>query len=227
MDCLIDDVLPKNRVHLLGGVSDAGKTRWVIPALLQWEQGLPVLGRNSHPVPWVYVAGDRDVIEVHDSLYTMGLPPTCIRIFPAFGAHRKHWKDIIEALSKWEPRPELIVWEGFSDLPDGDQRREVREFLSSITPYCHVTQQFPNGLTILGVVESPKQKPYEKYPNPRHRVSGASAWSYHTSTVMLVEAAKGDEALETINRTFWVCTKNCGRRSLPAYFDAQGRLIVL
>jgi hypothetical protein len=226
MDCLIDDVLPKHRIHLLGGLSDIGKTRWIIPAMLQWEQGLPVLGRNSHPAPWVYISGDRDLVEAHDSINGMGFSPTAIRILPATGRHRKPWRDIILALSKWEPRPELLVWEGFHDLPDGERRSEISDFFSNISAYCHPSQEFPKGFTILGIVEAPKQKPYEKYPNPRQRISGASAWGYHASTVMLIEAVEHDDELKTDLRSFVICCKNAKRRYLNACFDAQGRLIV-
>jgi len=223
---LIDDTLLAQRIHLLGGVSDAGKTRWGIPAFLDWEQGLPVLGRNSHPVPWAYVAGDRDEIELYDSLNTMGLPKNCLRVIPAFGRQRKGYLQVLEAAASMRPIPEFLFWEGFSDLPDGERKVHIAEFLGIMSSYCPPSKQFPNGLAYLGVVESPKQKPYERYPNPRQRISGCSAWAYHSSTVILIEGTAKDLALETDQRDFWVCAKNAKRRRLNACFDARGRLIV-
>lgn len=222
---LIDEVLPINRINLLGGVSDAGKTSWLLPALLDWEQGLPVLGRPSNPVPWAYVSGDRLMLDVQDKLAQLNIPQGAIRIIPASGKDHKGWQRIMLAASALVPKPEFLVMEGFSEMC-GDRKLEVVEFFESVGAICQGCPEFPNGLTILGVVESPKQKPYERYPNPRQRISGSSVWGYKASTVMLIESVKGDEELLTDKRTFYVCSKNGKRRKLDAQFDAQGRLIV-
>jgi hypothetical protein len=222
---LIDGILPKNRVHLLAGVSDAGKTRWVLPAMIEWQQGNPVFDCASNPVPWAYVVGDRLQQEAVDTLASMGYSPNIIRMIPAFGKHNKGWLQILMAAAALDPIPEFLVVEGFGDLC-GEKRPEVREFLGTVGAFCEGVREFPNGLTLLGVVESPKQKPYEKYPNPRQRVSGTSAWGYHTSTILLLEGTKGDDELLRPDRTLWVCLKNGKRRKLLASFDAVGRLIV-
>ena len=226
MPDLIEEVIPPNRVHLLAGLSDAGKTRWVIPAMLQWEAGLNVLGRASHPCPWAYVAGDRTIEEARETIRDMSLDPDAIRIIPAFGKHNKNWVNILLAASALRPQPRLLVVEGFGDLCEGERKFEVREFLSRVIAICQGGTDFPDGLTILGVMESPKLKPAERYSNPRQRVSGVSAWGYHTSTVLLVEAVPGDDAMETSDRTFWVCTKRGKRRKLEAHFDDRGILTV-
>lgn len=225
MSDLIDGVLPSHRVHLLGGISDAGKTRWVLPAMIDWAQGLPIFGNTSHPAPWAYVAADRTVQEANETIANLGLNPPDIRIIPAFGLHNKSALEILRAALKLEPIPELLVWESFQDMC-GEQKSDIKEFLGSMCAYCEANQEFPNGLTILGVVESPKQKPYERYANPRQRISGRSAWSYHTSTNILIEATTGDEEMLTPTRTVWVCAKGKQRRKLAANFDPQGRLLV-
>ena len=221
--CLADDIFPVRRVHLLGGVSDAGKTRFILPLLMQWQAGLPILGRASHPVPWVYVVGDRLVEEAHDTLSDMHIPPASVRIIPAFGQHNKSYTQILLAASVLQPQPQFLVIEGFGDLC-GESRSEVREFLGSIGSYCQGCTEFPAGLTILGIVESPKQKPYERYANPRQRISGSSAWGYHSSTVILVESE--DQECNGPDRTVWLCMKNSQRRKLKASFDSLNRLVV-
>lgn len=223
---LLDEVFPSNRVHLLAGVSDAGKTRLILPAMLQWAQGGLLWGRQCHPVPWAYVIGDRLEQEAHDSMNSMNINPSSVRCIPAFGRHSKSYLQILEAAAALRPLPEFLVWEGFSDMC-GERKFEVKDFLGNIGAYCQGTKEFPTGLTILGIAESPKQKPYEKYPNPRQRVSGSSAWSYHTSTILLLEGIKGDEELLTGKRVLYVCSKNGKRRMLGADFDAQGRLVVI
>lgn len=221
---LVDDVLPARRVHLLGGVSDAGKTRFILPALLDWEQSKPFLGRASHPVPWAYVVGDRPLVEAQDTISSMGHNPASIRMIPAYGLHNKNWYEIVRAARALVPIPQLLVIEGFGDLPNGEHKKEIRGFLSDVSAYCESTADFPSGLTILGIMESPKLKPNEKYRNPRQRVSGVSSWGFHTSTVIIIES--DDEECTGPDRTFWVCMKGAQRRKLRGSFDTQGRLIV-
>lgn len=225
MSNLVDVILPARRVHLLAGVSDAGKTRFIIPAMLDFQQGKPFLGYPSHPAPWAYVAGDRTLEEAHDTIESMGIDPADIPIIPAFGKDDKALTNIMVAASKLDPIPQLLVIEGFSDLVGGnDTRRDVRAFLSRVASYCVDSASFPAGLTVIGIVESPKMKPDERYRNPRHRVSGVSSWGFHTSTVMLIEEIKTDPSLESEDRTIWACMKNSKRRQIPARFDGRGQL---
>src|SRR5258707_15300982 len=110
--CLIDDILPTHRVHLLAGVSDAGKTRWVIPPMLDWAAGRPVLERTSRPKPWAYVIGDRTQREAADTMADMGIDIDTIPCIPAFGPHRSA-NEILLAAQRMNPQPQLLVWEGF------------------------------------------------------------------------------------------------------------------
>jgi hypothetical protein len=213
----LQDVLTPRRVHLLGGVSDAGKTRFILPALLAWATA----------PPWVYVVGDRTLEDAQDSMRDMGIAPANVPTIPAFGEHnRATWLEVKLAVDKWAPQAELIVVEGFQDLCPGQGRKnEVREFLSGVSSYLNPSLQHPNGITILGVVESPKLKPHEVYPNPRQRVSGVSAWGYHASTIMLVESAAKDESFAQPQRILWICHKAQARRKVDGCFDSNNRLI--
>jgi hypothetical protein len=157
---------------------------------------------------------------------TMGIDPFRIRCIPAFGRENKTVNEILIAASRMDPVPELLVWEGFQDAPEGERKKDVRSFLCNMAAYCEGDRGFPRGLTILGIVESPKLKPAERYPNPRQRVSGVSAWGYHTSTILLLESVEGDPSFLQPDRVLWVCIKNGKRRQLAASFDAKGRLVV-
>ena len=72
----LQDALTPRRVHLLGGLSDAGKTRFILPAMLNWI-GAP---------PWCYVVGDRTLDDAQDSMRDMGINPADVPTVPAFGA---------------------------------------------------------------------------------------------------------------------------------------------
>lgn len=223
---LVDKILPAGRVHLLGGVSDAGKTRFIIPAMVSFARGLPFLGHASHPVPWAYVSGDRVLEEAHDTISSMGIDPVTIPIIPAFGKDNKSTPSaVMAAAADLTPPPQLLVIEGFHDLvPGKDTRHDVRTFLSNMAAYCLDSHAFPAGLTILGIVESPKLKPNERYRNPRQRISGVSSWGFHSSTVILIEEAAEDYSFETPGRTIWVCMKNAKRLKLAAEFNEKGQL---
>ena len=223
--CLIDDVLPTHRVHLLAGVSDAGKTRFVIPAMLDWALGKPVLERPSHPKPWAYVIGDRTQREAADTMNDMGIDIDAIPCIPAFGQDRKTANEILLAAQKMTPQPQLLVWEGFHDAPDGERKKDVQSFLSRMAMNCEDERSFPKGLTILGICESPKLKPAERYPNPRQRVSGVSAWGFHSSTILLIENIENDPSYLQPQRIIWICSKIAIRRQVLATFNEKGRLV--
>lgn len=226
MAYLIDQILPVRRVNLLGGPSNAGKTRWVIPALKEWEQGNPVLGRASHPAPWAYVVGDRLLEEAEDTIRDMGYNPNTITIVPAFGRDNKGFLQIMMAVGALKPVPELLVIEGFGDLaPDPQRKRQVRDFMSEAGAYCQCAPGFPNGLCILGIMESPKMKPQERYADARQRISGVAGWGYHASTVLMLEPDDLDD--DNSPRTLSASVKYGLNFKLEALgqFDGQNRLI--
>jgi len=223
---LIDLILPAFEVHLLAGTSDAGKTRWLFHMLLEWEQGheiFPGQGLQSNPVPWVYVAGDRTERAAIRTLADMGLNPSQIPLIPAFGSSHKSIPQIIEcAKSKGA---HLIVIEGFQKFIEGPgQSRDVQEFLENMSGYTDPTQK--GGCTILGVVESPKLKPHERYEDARQRVSGVSAWGYYSNTIFLIERNKADlkAGIDSPSRTMFVCPKQGKRLTLAGGFDSAGHL---
>ena len=193
--------------------------------LLDWEQGLPIMGNASHPVPWAYVVGDRLLEEAHDTMRGMGIPIAAVRMIPAFGKDNKDLNRIIFAAQELDPLPELLVIEGFGDLVDmPGHRRQVRDFVSEVSSWCQSPRDFPNGLTILGVMESPKTKPNERYKDPRQRISGCAAWGYHSSTVFIIESEKPD-ALGHSQRVISVSMKNSLSFARQGDFDSNGRLV--
>lgn len=224
---LIDLILPAWEVHLLAGTSDAGKTRWLFHTLLEWEQGndvFPGHGLASHPVPWVYVAGDRTERAAIRTLQDMGMNPNSIPLIPAFGSSFKPMYKIIEEAHKRGAH--LIVVEGFQKFIEGPgQARDVQQFLENMSGYTDPIQS-SGGCTILGVVESPKLKPHERYEDARQRVSGVSAWGYYSNTIFLIERNRADlkAGLDSPARTMFVCPKQGKRLTLAGGFDSGGHL---
>jgi hypothetical protein len=220
---LIQRILPTPRIHLLGGNSNAGKTRFILPLMKKWEVGEAILGFPSRPVPWAYVIGDRLAVEAHSTMKDMGIDPATVPQIPAFGPDNKNWQQVMREAARL--RLGLIVWEGFSDFnPGRDHRKDVREYLSNLSALCYANEFHEGALSIVGVMESPKLKPAERYSDPRQRISGVASWGYHSSTVMLIEAADAKD-LSNTERKLYVSVKNGVSFETDGRFDlASGRL---
>jgi len=204
-DYLIDGILPKQEVHLLAGVTGAGKTTWLFHTLLEWEKGLPVLGLTSHPVPWAYVAADRSIASAYRTMNAMGLPLNSVNIIPAHGADRKNWQGVVNALA--DKGAEFAVVEGFGGFVGGTgTHHDVAQFMHDVCASTAPSKMFPNGLTIMGVMESPKMKPAEKYALPRQRISGVATWGHMADCIFLIEHANPKQQ-GCADRVLYVCPR--------------------
>jgi hypothetical protein len=213
---LIETILPKREVHLLGGPSGAGKTRWLLTTLLMhWRHGLPVLGYKSYPVPWVYIAADRTLDSVGRTMAGMGLSLSGIPIVPAWD-DKLGLNGIFDGIDK--AGASLAIIESFGSFVEPPYNsNNVKSLLQLCSRACQ-----KGNLTIIGVVESPKMKPYERYENPRQRISGAAAWGHFSETIFLVEPDPKDP--ESLNRTLWVCPRNAPMIKKTGSFSTAGTI---
>jgi len=214
---IIDRLLPINRVHLLAGISSAGKSRFALPALVMWHACLPVMGLRSWPVPWCVVCGDRPIADAHDTLNSMGIPLSEVPIIPAFGKNNKPFFRIMEEIK--DGGYEFVFWEGFDMLvKNPNNPNEVKELLSDVTAYCE------EGLTVLGTVGVAKLKPHEIYQNPRQLVAGSSIWERATSSNLIIVPTNaldiGDKG-----RLLYCSLKNSPSFSVTGSFDDKGILV--
>jgi hypothetical protein len=145
----------------------------------------------THPVPWLYVSEDRQESEAWDTIDALGISRSNIAMVPAFAPLRGvgYVLDAADSLKK-----DLIVWEGFgSYVGERAAGPAVKAWLSTMTQALRINpangRPRPNPLTIIGIMEQPKMKPKDQYPNPRQRVSGPAVWGHSTSTIVLVEFA--------------------------------------
>lgn len=219
---LVDNILSHRRIHLLGGISSAGKTRFILPAMVKWAKGENFLGFPSHPVPWAYVSGDRKLDEALETIDDLKMNPNDVPIIPAFGADDKNVEGILNEASK--KGYQLLVWEGFGDFcPPPSHKHQVRSFLSSLSSTC---DRFTNGLTILGIMESPKLKPHEMYKSPRQLISGVSSWGYHTSTVMMILHEDPDDETNS-RRVLRADIKGYPRFKCEGDYDYNGHVVFM
>jgi hypothetical protein len=201
---------------LLAGISSAGKSRFAIPALIMHKAGLPVLGLASHPEPWCLVSRDRTLLEVQESIVSLGFNPEDVPIVPAFGAHSKSFNLIMQDIEKLGVK--LVFWEGIDMMVRNPNNPfEVGEFLSSLTAYCE------KGLTVLGSTGVAKLKPNETYQNPRQLVSGSTIWERCTGTnFVIVPIAPKD--IEDGRRLLYASVKNESSFAVVGEFGERGVL---
>jgi hypothetical protein len=213
---IIDKILPRYEISLLGGPSGAGKTRWLMRLLTSWNAGTDVFGHLCYPIPWVYVAADRGKQSVVDTFDTMDID---ILKFPVLWAWDEGWKwcEILEQLKKrTEP---LVIVESFGSFADPPANgRQVKDFLNT------TSRNIRDKQTILGIMESPKMKPYERYENPRQRISGAAAWSHFTETIIVVEQLPKEP--DSSSRNLYICPRNAPTEHHSMIFDPGGDLVV-
>ncbi len=214
---LVESILPCEEVHLLGGPSGAGKTRWLLQTLLEWEKGFDFLGRKSYPVPWVYVSSDRSQVSVERTLGGMGINTEDIAIIPAWDKSM-NWYAILDAIEATGAK--LAVIESFGSFVDPPcNSHQVKKFINSCAAFCRKFH-----CTFMGVVESPKMKPYERYELPRQRISGAAAWAHFSETIFLVEPTDTKTA-DSPFRTLHVCPRNAAPLELKLTFNEKGQLL--
>ena len=203
-------------VHLLGGPSGGGKTRWLIPMLHnQWSKGQKVMGHKVYPCEWAYVPLDRMMASVEQSFETMGIKPYQVNIIPALDAGMTRIGQILDAAEYYQAK--LIVIEMFSYLLEGPHTPEaIRDWMGAVGRMLHGT-----GMTIIGTMEAPKMKPKDFYKNPRQRISGHARWGHMAETVMLAEPNFKDES----KRIIGIYTRNDIAEEFDAKFDG-GRLVI-
>jgi AAA domain len=193
---IVDSVFPEQAIHLVAGSTGAGKSRWLLEWLSDWQQGNPVLdGRKSNPVPWMYVSGDRSEKEATATILDLGINPATIPLLPAFGIMPP--MGVLGILETAEKKGVgLLVWEGFGQYVESNAgSSRVKAWLNMIVwRLSHTQDGRPRKLplTIIGVMEQPKMKPRDKYNNARQRISGPAAWGHTASTIVLVEHARTD-----------------------------------
>jgi hypothetical protein len=148
----------------------------------------------------------------------MGISRAAFEIVPAWDEHLT-FNQIIDFVES--SNANLAVLEGFGQYVDPPgHTHQVRNFLCSS---CATVKA--HDVTIIGVVESPKMKPKDRYENPRQRVSGAAAWGHHAETIFLVEPADPGNAADP-RRTITVCPRNYSGMVKLASFDRNGKLVM-
>lgn len=179
---LIEGILPANEVHLLGGSSGSGKTTLSFQMLALWQQGLPIFGHTSYPVPYAYVSIDRSAASVERTLTRVGLQDRITRT-----VCREHLINVTEikhvvagARNKY-PDAKFFIVEGYQHLAGdkGNNYGRVASLLQNSTVICAKEK-----ITLLGICHASKLRTDESFQHPREVLLGSVAWAAYSETVI-------------------------------------------
>lgn len=217
---LVDGILPANEIHLLGGSSGSGKTTLVFQTLADWQEGKPVFGHASYPVPYSYVSLDRSRSSVNRTLERLSLRDVITRVIcqedlPAISSIN----DVIAAAVKIHSDSLFFVLEGFQTL--------VGEKGNSYTPVANLLRRSAtlcskHKYTILGIAHSPKMKADENFKHSRELILGSVAWGAYSDTIITVQHDEG-----TGNIVIHISPRNAAAETYHYVFGASGILVPL
>lgn len=190
---LIEGLLPKHRVHLIGGSGGAGKTTLLAWLLGQIQEGQEVLGRPSNPQPGgvYYIAADQPWEDYQKVLQRVNLQPTGYYSFsddPKITHARFASPDPLPllkyAFAAADPQPNSVVVVDIFGLflgPNLTDYRAVMGYMWEYGKWC-----LDRKVTIIGSVHAGKQKAglQERYVRLFDRVIGGNPMRCACSTAM-------------------------------------------
>jgi hypothetical protein len=184
-DFLIEGIMPSQEVHLLCGPSGAGKSTWLFQMLDSWQEGKPVFGHESFPVPYVYVSADRSLKSVIATLTRLSLQDKITRLITLDDLPSGGLEVLANTALKKYPDSQLLIVEGVQTFT-GERIKEygsVSNFLKmSFHKLCKA-----RGLTVLGTGHSPKVKENERFTHPREKALGSVAWGAFADLIIIIE----------------------------------------
>ena len=226
---IIDPLIPRREVHLVGGASGSGKTRLLLEMILALEHQIRFIGWPVHPARWVYLSLERSSESILRTVKSADLAGQLDR--RRFISLSRH-----EAVSSAEkifrlpiiPRDsEVFFIEPLMALAPLCRRGrfnpndylEVRDFLVTLEGLCHKL-----NITIIGTHHATKSRQRDMIFNPRERLLGSVAWSAFSQTVMLLESTDPTD-ISCVTRNLDVALRDGAGLKRRLRFNPDGRLL--
>lgn len=197
---LIDEILPARQVHIIGGHSGVGKTRWTFASWRNWLQGEPIFGFSSHPEPTKYFATDRNADSLYETLRLIG----ALDVMP--------WESVlnsnktIEQIIKANPVIKVFIFDSLMTFVPGYKFNDygtVSEFLRGLTHLC-----YKYDVTIIGMLHTTKLKENATILNPREKLLGSVAWAAYAETLLVLGCDNLEHPDEAQTRYIHVLPRN-------------------
>lgn len=223
---LVEQILPAGEFHVIGGPSGGGKTTLIMQLVTDWTAGRPVFGYASYPRPFVYVSLDRGEKSLRRTLRRCGIDPDTFPYICPLSTTKPvlGFQDLVEHFVK--PRfPEVIaaggviIIEGVTTLMPGAGKANdytaTFKFFSYLSAFCSET-----GISIIGVMHSPKMRESERYLNPRQRLMHSVAIGAIAETIILSEPSF--ESPIKLDRIVTVLPRNAPEQEFRMRLDENG-----
>lgn len=219
-DFLIDGILPANEVHLIGGASGTGKSRFLLQHVLApFIAASPVLGHAVHPVPYAYVSLDRSypsLLRTLESLDLLGQIDNIVTM-DSLGNEEINVPSIVTKTLDLYKGTKFVTVEGFQLIGGDDSKagyNKIGKALRQATMLCNKYK-----ITILGVCHSPKLKENEGFQNEREYILGSTGWASYSDTIIYLSRNK-KTSLVSVS----VMPRNAPSETYEARFIEGGKL---
>jgi hypothetical protein len=220
---LVDEILPTAEFHIVGGPSGGGKTTLILQMMADWQAGKPLFGHASHSRPFAYVSLDRGEKSLRRTLERCGVDPNT---FPYVCPRRRKkpiagFEDLIfNFVHPKFPKASVIVVEGIASMMTGTNNKAsdysaAFKFYGDIAALCN-----EEGLTVIGVMHSPKMKESERYLNPRQRLLNSVAIGGIAETIILSEP--NFESPTKLDRIVTLLPRNAPEQEFRMRLDENG-----
>lgn len=200
---LIEKLLPGGTVNMLIGGSGVGKTTWLMQMLYQWEQGIPILGHDSNPVPWVYISFDRASWEADSTLDRLGIRDWDAPIFSIEEIASTEFGFSIDGiLDDYRFRDiRFFVVEGMQALVPAPARGQSQNQVEMLWMINLRKKLFEQQRAILFVTHPPKSKRAESlYTSDRSETLGSQSIGATVGTMIHILPDFDEEGQETDKR---------------------------
>lgn len=196
---LIDHILPCQQVHIIGGPSGVGKTRWTYWWIKDWLEGKTIFGYESRPEPTMYLATDRNTASLTETLTTIG----CLGLIEQQSIVYR--TDVsIDMLHRRYPHIKVFIIDPISVFVPGYHLNDYG-IVSSFLRHCSFVCE-RDEITIIGMIHATKIKEGARLINPRERLLGSAAWGAFAETLFVL----GCDNPEVTNavRHFYILPRN-------------------
>ena len=220
---MYDGFFPRGTVSVIAGTSGAGKTTWMIQALLAQRTKTPWLG---HPASvgysFVMLGADRDEDDHKRTMESMHLPLDAFPFehVPLSAFDGDAVQTIIDLFEAQTPRPEIVFIEGLDLLvTNGNDPHVVSLVLDGLQKFAKHYH-----IAVIGSVGSPKSKEGHGYSISRENILGSGVWSRCIHTVVTMQFPNGDDS--TGRRLVVVESRRAKKEKVTMEFQ-EGQLVVV
>lgn len=218
----VEDLFPCKRTSLLCGPSGAGKSRWLLPAIADWLEGKPILGKKSYPTTCAYISCDRPSDSTFELVERLNLKQR-LKEMPIYSLmDRGRDFDFAKIPPMIGPNPRTLFIEAFQVLiPNGDINKywPVMNFFRQWNQLCDV-----NDYSTYGSCHTPKMRDGEGYSAHRDKIMGTAAWGAATEGIVVIEYQDAAD-VDNSQRLMTVLPRNGKPWKLQWEFNDHGFLI--